>query len=359
MMSLVGAILDPSVRWVSHPVNLLMNSFAILIFLSSINAYEPEISKENYINFFGWYVIYYLIIMIVNSWERFYVFLLVIILSSSKIAIGTSISWAARGFSFTKWGLMGPPGYFENSGELTILMLTLFPITYYLYENLKNRLGRFDRIILIIFWVAPILTILGASSRASQLALAFQLMIIFHKKIFHPKRLVAVILATIILYNLLPEEQKQRFETAGKDNTSIQRLLYWKRGYEMILEHPFLGVGFFNFPVYFEDHYSSDLVSRSHAQLPHNILIQIGTDAGILALIVFLSLAFYPIIKVFSLNKVVSSHRDLYHVLLKGLSVGLIGFFISGMFVSVAYYPFFWIGIALLVSLSNLSKAEC
>ena len=358
LMSLVGAILDPSVRWVSHPVNLLMNSFAVLVYLSSIFAYEPDVSKEYYINFFGWFVIYYLIIFIVNNWERFYIFLLVIILSSAKIAIGTSITWAARGFSFTKWGLMGPPGYFENSGELTILMLTLFPISYYLYEHLKKRVGKFERILLIIFWVTPVLTILGASSRASQLALFIQLLVMFSKKLFRTKQLIYIGVIAILIYSLLPEEQKERFNRAGEDSTSIQRLQYWKRGYEMIVDHPFLGVGFFNFPVYFEDHYPSDLVSRSHAQLPHNILIQIGTDAGVLALIIFLSLASYPIVKVIMLKKVVGSYGGLYNSLLRGLSVGLIGYYISGMFVSVAYYPFFWIGISLLVSLSNILKQK-
>ena len=55
----------------------------------------------------------------------------------------------------------------------------------------------------------------------------------------------------------------------------------------MIQENPFLGVGYFNFVPYYNDYYSYDLL-YPHAQLPHNIMVQIGTDAGYPALVAFL-----------------------------------------------------------------------
>jgi len=36
----------------------------------------------------------------------------------------------------------------------------------------------------------------------------------------------------------------------------------------------------------------------------------------------------------------------------KGLEVGFVGFLIAGQFVSVAYYPFMWIQLALMVKLN-------
>ena len=347
LLSLAGAILDPTVRWVSHPMNVLMNAFAVLIFLSSIYAVYPDVSKEHYIDFYGWFVIYYLIITIVNTRERFYIFMLVIILSSAKIAIGTSINWISRGFSFTTWGLKGPSGYFENSGELAILMLTLFPVAYYLYEYLKDRVGSFERVILIAFWVAPILTILGASSRGAQLALAIQLLVMFYKKIFRFKQLVLIATLFAAVYSLLPEEQKMRFYEAGEDKTSIQRLLYWEHGYEMIKEHPFLGVGFFNFPAYYQNYYSADLLYPK-AQLPHNIFIQVGTDAGVFAILVFTSIMFLGIYS--AGRRRVSDITNECEYFMRGIAVSLVGFFIAGQFVSVAYYPFLWVAVSIVVA---------
>ena len=353
LMSLAGAILDPTVRWVSHPMNVLMNAFAVLIFLSSIYAVYPDVSKEHYIDFYGWFVIYYLIITIVNTRERFYIFMLVIILSSAKIAIGTSREWILRGFSFTTWGLKGPSGYFENSGELAILMLTLFPVAYYLYEYLKDRVGSFERVILIAFWVAPILTILGASSRGAQLALAIQLLVMFYKKIFRFRQLVVIAVLILSVYSLLPDEQKARFEEAGEDKTSIQRLLYWEHGYEMIKDHPFLGVGFFNFPVYYQDFYSADLLYPV-AQLPHNIFIQVGTDAGVISLINFIMI----IIGGMYISWKYSNKENIFecNIFMKGFGVSVLGYVVAGQFVSVTYYPFIWIGVSLIISCTIILK---
>ena len=353
LLSLVGAVLDPSVRWVKHPVNLMMHAFALWILLSSIYAFDPEISKKHYIDFYSWYVIYFLIITIVNTRERFYVFIMVILISMAKIAIGTAKQWILRGFSFTGWGLMGPAGYFQNSGELAILMLMLFPLAYYLYEYLKDDVSRWERWLLVAFWVAPILTILGASSRGAQVALAFQLLFMFYKQIFRVKSLIFISVLLASLYYLLPEEQKARFSEAGEDKTSVQRLLYWEHGVEMIKEYPWLGVGFFNFPTYYGQYFSSDLLYPK-AQLPHNIFIQVGTDGGIPALLIYIIILFAGIFAFWRYRLV---NKD-YGAILQGLSFGMIGFGLAGQFVSVAYYPFIWVGSSLVVACVSIIRKK-
>jgi len=351
LLSLAGAVIDPSVRWVKSPVNVLMHLFAAWIFLSSIYAYNPDISKEHYIDFYSWYVIYFLIITIVNTRERFYIFMMILMLSMAKIALGTAKQWVMRGFGFTSWGLMGPRGYFQNSGELAILMLVLFPLAYYLYEYLKEDVSRWEKWLLTAFWIAPILTILGASSRGAQVALVAQLLVMFYKQIFKFKRLVVIAVLLTSFYHLLPDEQKQRFAEAGEDKTSIQRLLYWEHGMEMIREHPVLGVGFFNFPSYYERYYSDDLL-YSNAQLPHNIFIQVGSDGGYPALILFVGILLYGILK----SSFLHGESMECGAILKGLSIGFLGYGLAGQFVSVAYYPFLWVGIALLVSCESIIR---
>ena len=352
LLSMVGAVLDPTVRWISSPMNWLLNIFAVLIFLSSVYAVYPEISKEHYIDFYSWFVVYYLIINIVNTRERFYIFMLIIMISSAKIAFGTTKTWAMRGFGFTSWGLKGPTGYFENSGELAILMLTLFPLAFFLYAKLKDRVEPLERYLLLMMWVSPILTILGASSRGAQLALVLQLVIIFHKKIFRLKQLVLITVLVSLFMVLLPEEQKQRFEVAGEDKTSTQRLLYWRHGLEIMRDYPILGVGFFNFPAFYDQYYSFDLL-YPFAQLPHNIFIQVGTDTGYSGLAVFLLIILF----VFISRRYDAEKEDaVLAVFIKGIKMGLLGYVVAGQFVSVAYYPFLWIGLALFVSARTIES---
>lgn len=350
--SFVGFFADQSVKKISSTVNVYIVLFTLLIFISIFTAVYPEASKEHFLDFFSWIVIYFLITNIVNTKERLYIFLAIYLVAAGKIAIGTSKSWAFRGFSFTQWGLMGPQGYFQNSGELAILMLMLFPLAFYLYKALKSKVSMWERIFLMILWVCPILTILGASSRGAQVALVVQLLLMFRKSVFRPKSLIGFFILIVSLNFLLPAEQKARFTDAGEDRTSQQRLLYWKDGWEMMKDYPVTGVGFFNFAPYFEAYYSKDML-YSRAQLPHNIFIQVGTDAGFIALFFFIMLIFYCFSIPIKIYKSPAVNEVDKHIAV-GLGYGVLGFLIAGQFVTVAYYPFIWVHLAFVVSLYSV-----
>ncbi len=352
--SLAGAVMDPSVKWVSNIANKFIVLFLITICICILTAQYPEVAKKHFMDFFSWFVIYFLIINIINTKERFHIFIVLFIFSAGKIAVGTSKSWASRGFSFTTWGLMGPKGYFQNSGELAILMLMLFPLAYYLYQALKNDIKSWEKWILILFWVCPVLTILGASSRGAQIALVCELLVMFRKALVKPKLLIGIIIVSMSLFYLLPAEQKERFSKTGDDKTSQQRILYWTHGWEMMKENPWSGVGLFNFIPYYEDHFSEDMLYE-HAELPHNIFIQVGTDAGFIALFIFAIINLYCLIV--PLRLITNNKDDPYiKAVAAGLGCGVFGFFIAGQFVTVSYYPFLWIHFAFIVTLSNLSK---
>ena len=352
----IGMFLDPTVKWVSSPANKWIILFCITIVIATyITPSYPKISQKYFMFFFGWFVMYFLVINVVNTPKRFYIFISILLVSCAKIAIGTSISWASRGFSFTSWGLMGPQGFFQNSGELSILMLLLFPLAYFFYKEMKDKVTKWERRLLLAFWICPILTILGASSRGAQVALVVMLALIFRKSVFRIKPLVGVVILCAGIFFLLPDEQKERFTEAGEDKTSLQRLLYWKRGMEMIKRHPFEGVGFFNFAPYFAGHYPEDML-YSQAQLPHNIFIQVGTDAGYPAILFFVLLITYCLMTARRLNK--TAIPPIYKSYASGLGYGVIGFVIAGQFVTVSYYPFLWINLALLASLQNISQKK-
>ncbi|WP_434049289.1 O-antigen ligase family protein [Marinobacter salarius] len=245
---------------------------------------------------------------------------------------------------------MGPKGFFQNSGELAIQMLVFWPIAWAFTHALKPYISRKLYLVLLLMPVTAIMVILGASSRGAQLALVCQLLVMNYRFVFRPRVLVSILISMVLIWNFLPEEQIQRFETMGEDGTSRQRLLYWENGIEMIQDNPVLGVGYFNFASYFEKYYPGDVL-LGRAELPHNIFIQIGTDTGLLGLSVFLGLLLvaYRLGKRFRTN--LCARED--GVIGRCANISLLGFIVSGQFVTVAYYPFLWIHLALIVSLSN------
>lgn len=354
--SLIGVFVDPTVKHVPSAANVYIVLFSLLITISVFTAYNTGIAKSKFMDFFGWVIIYFLITRIVNTKERFYIFLLIFLFAAGKIAIGTAKSWAFRGFGFTSWGLMGPKGFFQNSGELAILMVMLFPLAFYLYQHFKDSAALWERLILLAFWVCPILTVLGASSRGSQFALAAIMAIMFRKSIFKIKPLIGVVVLIIGLVYLLPPEQKERLSSSGDDKTSQQRLLYWENGWDMMLKHPLDGVGFFNFIPYYNHYYPGDILFGS-AELPHNIFIQVGTDAGLPALILFIMIIIYCILTTYKIkNK--NEIFPLSKSIAAGLGVGVLGFVMAGQFVTVSYYPFIWIHLSLIVCLENVYRTS-
>ncbi|MGA8161146.1 MAG: O-antigen ligase family protein [Acidobacteriaceae bacterium] len=350
--------MDPRRRWVRDSTNLWMTLFLVVIIISSALAVYPSISWRHWFDFVDWYVVYFLIINIVTTRERYFIILAIFLVANFKMSFYGARTWAERGFGFTSWGLTGPPGFFQNSSDFSGEMLMFAPIAFQLALFVKPYVRRVTYWFLMLGAVTGAMSVLGASSRGSQLALAFQGTWIAIQRKLKLKILIGIVLFAGIGYALLPAAEKARFQSAGTDKTSVQRLDYWRAGVKMIENNPLLGVGYFNFAPVYASH-ATDKLWHGTAQLPHNIFIQVGTDAGFIGLGIFLILI-YRSLKI---------PRDIRHLCAKyedtpafapGIARGLVitawGFVIAGQFNTVAYYPFLWINLALTVSLADIVR---
>jgi O-antigen ligase len=234
-------------------------------------------------------------------------------------------------------------------------MLVFWPIAWAFAHSLKPYLTNWQYRALMLMPITGIMVILGSSSRGGQLALIVQLVLMNYRTIFKPRALIAVGVALTLIWTFLPNEQKERFQDMGEDKTSRQRILYWENGAEMIADNPLLGVGYFNFIPYYEMYYSDDILFH-RAELPHNIFIQVGTDAGFIGLSVYLLLLLgaYRKAAKFKAEGCASPPGSIG----KCANLSLIGFVVAGQFVTVAYYPYLWIHLALLVSMLNSFNAK-
>lgn len=350
--------MDPQRRWVRDPANILMTLLLVVIIVSSALATYPSISWSHWFDFADWYVIYFLIINMVTTGERYLIFISIFLLANFKLSFFGARTWAARGFGFTSWGLMGPPGFFGNSSDFSTEMLMFAPIAFELALFVKPFARRLTYWFVMLGAVTGAMSVLGASSRGSQVALAFQGGWLAVQRKLRVSVLIGIVLLAGIGYALLPAAEKARFADIGKDNSSVQRLVYWKAGLQMIENHPFLGVGYYNFAPVFAVHDRSKLW-HGKAQLPHNIFIQVGTDEGLIGVGIFLMLIFRNLKLARDIRRACSNDKDAPAFALsvaRGLTITTWGFVIAGQFNTVAYYPFLWINLALTVSLANIVK---
>lgn len=352
--AMFGLFVEPNKKWVASPINKWLIIFFAVILISSYTAFIPELSYKNLYKYYLWVIIYFLIINIVTTEKRLIIFLSVFLLASYKLSLSLSFSWASRGFSFTSWGLRGPPGFFTNSGELAIQMLVYWPIAFAFVVYFKDRVARWKRWVLISMPVTAGMVILGTSSRGGQLALLIQLVARYSRQIFRPKILVTTTVILLAGWHLLPQEQKERFSTSGEDRTSQQRLLYWENGIDMANKYPFSGVGYFNFIPYYETYYRSDMLYGA-SELAHNIFVQVGADLGYVGLTIYLYLIFLSFRCAVKAKRNSMTSKGIIFYIAPATNLSLLGFVVAGQFVSVVYYPYFWINLAIVSCLYNIS----
>lgn len=354
-LAIVSAFVDPSVKWVGGINNKLILVFALVIVLSGIFAFRPLTSLDNHIFFLNWLLLYFLVLTVVNTETRLFLFMCAFFLFNLKMAQHGFFSWMQRGFTFASWGLSGSPGWFRNSGEFALEMLIFTPLAAVFVFALKEKWGRYKKWAMYFLPFSGAISIIGASSRGGQLALVVVGLWWLAKSKQRIKAIAAFMVIGFVLYYFLPVEQIQRLEEMGNDETSLQRIAYWEYGLKIMDAYPVLGIGYFNWQDYLYFMEPEGIGPKLLHEMPHNIFIQAGAELGYTGLIVFLVM----IIAVFYVNastrKITRDKNALFYYLTYGVDAGLVGFMVGGFFVTVLYYPFFWVQFAMATTLHSVA----
>lgn len=342
---------------IASPTNAQLVVYALVVTCSIIVAYRPAYSLAHLDVFFPWVLIYFFLVNAVVGRTSFFLFIGLFLLCSFKMSQHGFLSWAAGGFSYSGWGVTGAPGFFRNSGEVGIQMCVLLPLATMFLLAVWKWVGIIWRAVVLAIPLTAVGTILAANSRGAVLgaiaAMAWLVMVGRSKFV----AAAGMALVAMIGWFVAPPEFFARFGSMGQDNTSLTRLTYWRDGLDMIRHHPILGVGYENWIPYYVDHYKGLEGYYSTAQLCHNILIQATSELGIAGLAAFLAM----VLTTFVLN---ARSRRLAHqvgdVFLgsmgHGLDAAMIGFLVSGQFVTVLYYPYFWVAMSLTVMLYTAAR---
>ncbi|MFZ2948000.1 MAG: hypothetical protein WA003_00825, partial [Desulfuromonadaceae bacterium] len=137
--------LQGNIVLVKNTENKLLCVFFIVIVLSSLKALSPSTAFKYLPEFIAWVVIYFLIINVINTEKRFFVFMLFFLLFSFKMSQFSFRNWALGGFGFHIHGSGGGPGWFKNSGEFGIQMCIFLPLSGYFYFALRNHWSKWKK----------------------------------------------------------------------------------------------------------------------------------------------------------------------------------------------------------------------
>jgi O-antigen ligase len=157
------------------------------------------------------------------------------------------------------------------------------------------------------------------------------------------------------VYVMMPPEAKARYTSMGEDVTSIQRTTFWAQGLQILNENPAFGVGYKNWVGYHTVRFPDSM----HL-LPHNIFIEVGSELGYAGLIGFIGLIAATLITNHRTRKLQRDRPDgrFLFEMAHGLDAAMYGYLVAGFFVTVFYYPFFWINLAMTVALHRAALAS-
>jgi putative inorganic carbon (HCO3(-)) transporter len=137
----------------------------------------------------------------------------------------------------------------------------------------------------------------------------------------------------------------------GIDESAMGRIYAWGAAWNMALAHPVFGVGINNFYsnyYFYSDHWDG----KNHAV--HSTWFQVLAETGFVGFVIFVSLVIRTIFVVFSsLRQVAAEGNPTYVMMAQALLSGLIGFCVTGTFLTQGFIWPLYILLALTIALTQ------
>jgi O-antigen ligase len=129
---------------------------------------------------------------------------------------------------------------------------------------------------------------------------------------------------------------------------------------QIFADHPFIGVGYDNFDVYYLD-YSQyvGLDTRREERQAHNLFMEVAAETGLLGLLTFLLLLtglVYSVRRARQLFNQMGARRAIY--LVDALAISMMGYLAGSLFLHAAFPRYFWLLAAIVLALPQVAANE-
>ncbi len=370
LIALVGLLfsarLDPALRAQCRKLDTWLVAFLLCALASAFLAADQPAAWDTIGLILRWVLIYWLVARIVSSRWRLRVFLLLLVLLNLKLAqfqIRSYLTHKALGADETDLAMglgVGSFGFFSNSNDFGVAMCVVWPLAALL---LLCERGYLWRLLLGTAFVLFVTALLLSGSRGAIVGAVATALVAAVRSSSRRSGLIMVVLLVLSTLYLLPEANQERLRSAldwQNDRNAITRLNLWQAGLEMFAHNPVLGVGPGNFPqAYLRTNTAANAPWKPRAFAPHSIYVQALSEVGVagsLCLLMICILAFR--INLQTCRRAASTPRDrssLEYCLAAGLNLALVGYVVSGAFITVLYYPHLWFLLGLSSGLSAAS----
>jgi probable O-glycosylation ligase (exosortase A-associated) len=310
------------------------------------------------------------------SWEKmikiqFFIFITMMVMHDRKrIDLLVWVSTLSLAFFGVKGGLytilqggggmvLGPGGGFiEGNTAIGLALVIAMPLMRYLQLIAERRWVRWA---LGASMLLSVVAVVGTYSRGAFLAVAamgFYLWLKSRQKV--ATALFLLTLAPAVLW-FMPEAWHQRMESIQhyeQDGSAMSRINAWGFAYNLTLDRPLVGGGFEVFqPDAFLRWAPYELL---HYQDAHSIWFEVLGEHGYVGLILYMLMWFFCWRTASTTARLAKGRAELRWAgdLAKLTQVALVGFWVGGSFLGLAYWDYPYILLAVLVLTKRLVRME-
>jgi hypothetical protein len=270
----------------------------------------------------------------------------------------------------------GIGGWMGDENDFCMVMNMAVPFGYFL---LFSATGVAQRLKYLGFLGTFILAAMATLSRGGFIGLASVGAYCWYRSPKKMNALIVIVVAVSFMLVLAPTTYWDEIasstsdETMGEEGTGGARLYTWGIGMKMFLYNPIIGVGQGNFPWTFDIYQAGQTFhTRSFAgRVAHSAWVTLISELGLVGIVIIGAMLlqcykdlklvrtiFAPVESRPKHGQTVQVGEDVRAYLARAMEGSLIGFIVSGMFVSIMWYPSLWIMLAFVVALRNISEMQ-
>jgi len=343
----------------------------LFVLLLPVIAVMGPVAKNSYSIFWGFQVmavqlfcIAVPIIHFVSSLRKVSVYVNTVIAIFTYVAIYAMVH-----------GGQGPGGIIGDENDVALAVTMVIPFAFASIFSARTRMHKVLYVGIVGLMVA---SVISTYSRGGFLGL---IPVLFYCFLLLPKKRTGVAIGIVLVAGVLmfaPQSYWDEMATIERDavdteqGTGALRRDYWEIAWRMFLDNPIVGVGLDNFTWNIPEYQSEEQYGRMGrgfaGSAAHSIYFTLLAELGIAGAFIFTALVWYDVQDTGSTIKAIRGWKGMKTGLVGGgrtlagdlgtaeyyahaIRASLLGYLVSGVFLSVFTYPHFWLLTALTVAL--------
>jgi len=337
-------------RFPITPVTVTLLLFYAWMNITSPFALEPDLVWKEWDRVTKTFLMVAITLMVINTEKDIKRFVWVVALSLGIYGLKGGIFTVVSGGHYR---VFGPDGsYIAENNSMALALVVALPMIWYLRSQVTNKWLSLGLLGIVVFTA---ISAMGSYSRGALLGGVAMLLFLWLKSPKKAQTGLAVLLMGVLIAGVMPEAWYARMDTINEyheDSSALGRINAWNFAINIANSHV-LGGGFNVFTPRLFMIYAPDPLGYHVA---HSIYFQVLGDQGYIGLILFLLLMLFSWRTGTRIVKFCRDKPDLKWAsnLAKMAQVSIIGYAVSGAFLSLAYFDLYYDIIIVLVLLEKL-----